>query len=146
MRQHWNKLQRGECSGGLYNYSIKTWRFYVGFLLHFSLVKVELLVAGAAKCEMRAVICFFTNWRSTSCLYSWATYTIYSVGCINIVYTAIVFQSSTITCTVIIESTFNEELGWSLHIKLYVSTLPPMNSQHHFLNFSIPDTPHCKPL
>ncbi len=57
-KQHWNKLPRGECSGGLYDHTVKIWRLYVCSSLCFSLVKVELPVAGAAKFEVFVVICF----------------------------------------------------------------------------------------
>ncbi len=51
-RQHWNKPPRGECSGGLYNHSVKIWRLYVCFSLCCSLVKMELSLAGTTKFEM----------------------------------------------------------------------------------------------
>ncbi len=57
-RQHWNKLPRGECSGGLYDHTIKIWKLCVCFSSYFSLVKVELPVTGAIKFEMRMVIHF----------------------------------------------------------------------------------------
>ncbi len=61
-RQHWNKLPRGECSGGLYDQTVKIWRLCVFFSSCFSIVKVKLPVAGAAKFEIRVVM-FFTGWR-----------------------------------------------------------------------------------
>ncbi len=64
-RQHWNKLPRGECSGGLYDHTVKIWRLYVCFSSSFNLVKVELPVADAAKFEMCVVIHFFTRWKSS---------------------------------------------------------------------------------
>ncbi len=58
-RQHWSKLPQGECSGGLYNYTVKIWRLYICFSSCFSLVKVELPVAGATKFETCVVIRFY---------------------------------------------------------------------------------------
>ncbi len=57
-RQHLNKLPRGEFLGGLYDHTVKIWKLYVRFSSCFSLVKVELPVAGAAKFEMCVIIHF----------------------------------------------------------------------------------------
>ncbi len=57
-RQHWNKLPREECSGDFYGHTVKIWSLYECFSSCFSLVKVELPVAGAAKFEMCVVIRF----------------------------------------------------------------------------------------
>ncbi len=54
---HWNRLPRGEFLGGLYHHTVKIWR-HVCFSSYFSLVKVELPVAGAAKFEKCVVIYF----------------------------------------------------------------------------------------
>ncbi len=58
-RPYWNKLPRGDYSGGLYDYTVKIWKLYVCFSSCFSLLKVELPVAGAAKFEMLKLIHFF---------------------------------------------------------------------------------------
>ncbi len=57
-RQHWKKLPREECSRGLYDHTVKVWRLYVCFSSCFSLVKVELSVAGATKFGMCVVVRF----------------------------------------------------------------------------------------
>ncbi len=57
-RLHWNELPKGECSGGLYDYSVKIWRLFVCFSLFFSLVRVKFPVADAPKFEICVVIHF----------------------------------------------------------------------------------------
>ncbi len=57
-RQHWFKPPRGECSGGLNDYTVNIWRLNVCFSSCFTLVKVELPVADVAKFEMCVVIRF----------------------------------------------------------------------------------------
>ncbi len=52
-KQRQNKLPRRECSGGLYDHTVK-----IMFLIIFRLVKVELPEGGAAKFEMCVIICF----------------------------------------------------------------------------------------
>ncbi len=44
-RQHWNKLPRGECSGGLNDHTVKIWRLRMFLIMLQS--SMELPVAGA---------------------------------------------------------------------------------------------------
>ncbi len=75
LRQHWIKLPKGlECSRGLYDHTVKIWRLYVCFSSCFSLVKVELPVASAAKFEKCVVIHFLhaEGLRAVGILLNWS--------------------------------------------------------------------------
>ncbi len=75
----------------LYNHTVNIWR------PHRFLIALQSSKSGVAGswCRRMRNVCgnmFFARWRSTSCSYSWATTRLYCVGCIGILYTAIVFH------------------------------------------------------
>ncbi len=63
--QHWNKLPRGECSGGLYDHTVKMWR------LCLFLIMLQSSNSGVSNSWFRQIWdvfgnTFFTCWRSAS--------------------------------------------------------------------------------